>query len=112
MARNQIMLVKAEPETFGHYRMHSLMRVYHDLGLFVAKRGMPDFLAETSKDRQSYFILYYLEARQAYAARTRVPNRRRLEFAGPYPITDKEKRILENLRKTEDPEPDAGGGRR
>ncbi len=110
MARNQIMLVKAEPETFGHYRLHSLMRIHHDMGLFVARRGVPDFLAETSKDRQQYFILYYLDARQAFAARTRVPNRKRLEFAGPYPITDREKRILEELRRKETMgfDPDSG----
>ncbi|HSP41818.1 MAG TPA: hypothetical protein VLO11_03005, partial [Luteolibacter sp.] len=41
MARNQIMLVMAEPETFGHYRLISLMRNYPDMGLFVARHGMP-----------------------------------------------------------------------
>ena len=101
MARNQIMFVKAEPETFGHYRLLSLMRHYPDMGLFVAKRGIPDFLAETSSARQHYYILYYLGPRQAFAARTRAPNRQRLEFAGPYPITDKEKRTLQNLQKKE-----------
>jgi len=112
MARNQIMLVKAEPETFGHYRLLSLMRIHHDMGLFVARRGVPDFLAETSKDRQQYFILYYLDARQAFAARTRAPNRQRLEFAGPYPITDREKRILEELRKKEGAKLDGDNKRR
>ncbi|MFZ9938349.1 MAG: hypothetical protein ACO3JG_15025 [Luteolibacter sp.] len=37
MARNQIMLVMAQPETFGHYRLVSLMRHYPDMGLFVAR---------------------------------------------------------------------------
>ncbi|RPJ34172.1 MAG: hypothetical protein EHM17_07655 [Verrucomicrobiaceae bacterium] len=101
MAHNQIMLVAAEPETFGHYRLTALMRDYPDLDLFMAKRGMPDFLAETSNDRQHYFILYYPTARQAFAARTRPGQRQRLEFAGPYPITDSEKRTLEDLRKKE-----------
>jgi len=101
MARDQIMLVMAEPESFGHYRLISQMRNYPDMGLFVAKHGMPDFLAETGNGRQHYFILYYLTLRHAYAARTRAPNRMRLEFAGPYPITDKEKRTLEELRKKE-----------
>ncbi len=98
MARNQIMLVNAEPKTFGNYRLTSLMRIYPDLDLFVAKRGVPDFLAETDNSRQHYYILYYLKDRQAFAARTRPPHRRRLEFAGPYPITDKEKRTLQELR--------------
>jgi hypothetical protein len=60
-------------------------------------------LAETSSERQHYFILYYLKARKAFAARTRPPQRHRLEFAGPYPITEKEKRILQDLREKESP---------
>jgi hypothetical protein len=101
MAHNQIMMVCAEPETFGHYRLTSLMRIYQDLDLFIAKRGMPDFLAETHNARQHYYILYYLKERQAYAARTRPPQRGRLEFAGPYPITDKEKKTLRDLQENQ-----------
>jgi hypothetical protein len=101
MAHNQIMMVGAEPETFGHYRLTSLMRIYADLDLFVAKRGMPDFLAETHNARQHYFILYYLKERQAYAARTRPPQRERLEFAGPYPVTDKEKKTLREMQENQ-----------
>jgi hypothetical protein len=101
MAHNQIMLVRADPETFGHYRLNTLLRIHPDLGLFVAKRGIPDFLAETSSDRQHYFILYYLKDREAFAARTRPQQRRRLEFAGPYPVTDSERQTLEQLRQTE-----------
>ncbi len=101
MARNQIMLVMAQPETFGHYRLVSLMRHYPDMGLFVARHGMPEFLAETGNGRQQYFILYYPSAMQAYAARTRAPNRKRLEFAGPYPVTRKERQTLAELRKQE-----------
>lgn len=99
MANNQIMMVVSEPATFGHYRLTSLMRIYPDLDLFVAKRGMPDFLAETSNTRQHYYILYYLQDRQAYAARTRPPQPERLEFAGPYPVTDKEKKTLREMQK-------------
>lgn len=103
MAHNQIMLVSAEPEeTFGHYRLVSLMRIYPDLEVFTSKRGIPDFLAETSNRNQQYYILYYLKDRQAFAARTRPPRRNRLEFAGPYPVTAKEKQILEDMRKKDD----------
>jgi hypothetical protein len=98
MARNQIMLVRAEPESFGHYRLASLMRIYPDLDLFVAKRGVPDFLAETNNSRQHYYILYYLDERKAFAARTRAPHPMRLEFAGPYPITDKERKTLDQMK--------------
>jgi hypothetical protein len=99
MARNQIMLVRAEPSTFGHYRMTSHMRMYPDLEFFVSKRGLPDFLAETQNDDQQYLILYYLRERQAFAARNRRARPRNLEFAGPYPITDKEFKMLEGLRQ-------------
>lgn len=99
MARNQIMPVRAEPESFGHYRLVSLMRIYPDLDLFVSKRGMPDFIAETRNSRQQYYILYFLEDRQAYAARTRAPHRTRLEFSGPYPVTDKERKTLGELQQ-------------
>jgi hypothetical protein len=101
MAHNQIMMVSAEPATFGHYRLTSLMRIHPDMDLFVAKRGMPDFLAETSNGRQHYYILYYLDQRQAYAARTRPSQRTRLEFAGPYPVTEKEKRTLRDLQRNQ-----------
>lgn len=101
MAHNQIMMVSSEPATFGHYRLTSLMRIYPDMDLFVAKRGIPDFLAETSNARQHYFILYYLKQRQAYAARTRPPHRGRLEFAGPYPVTDKERKTLREMQENE-----------
>jgi hypothetical protein len=101
MARNQIMLVRSEPETLGHYRLISLMRIYPDLDLFVAKRGVPDFLAETTNAGQHYYIIYYLKNRQAFAARTRAPHRGRLEFAGPYPVTEREKRTLQQLQNSE-----------
>lgn len=101
MAHNQIMMVSYEPETFGHYRLTSLMRIYPDLDLFVAKHGIPDFLAETHNARQQYFILYYLKESQAYAARTRPPKRERLEFAGPYPVTEKEKQTLRSLQSNQ-----------
>jgi hypothetical protein len=99
MARNQIMLVRAEPESFGHYRLASLIRIYPDLDLFVAKRGVPDFLAEASNSGQHYYILFYLKDRQSYSARTRAPHPKRLEFSGPYPVTDKERKTLDQMQQ-------------
>jgi hypothetical protein len=101
MAHNQIMMVSAEPSTFGHYRLTSLMRIYQDMDLFVAKRGMPDFLAETHNSRHHYYFLYYLKERQTYVARTSPIQRGRLEFSGPYPVTDKEKQTLMGLRENQ-----------
>ena len=101
MAKNQMMFVRKDPPTFGHYRLTSLSKIYPDLAFFVEKKGSPDFLAETTNSSRDYFILYYLKPRQAYACRTRPGQRRALEFAGPYPVTDKEFRILDGFRTRE-----------
>jgi hypothetical protein len=98
MARNQIMWVRKEPSTFGHYRLTSLERIYPDLTFFIAKHGTPDFLAETDNSGRNYFILYYVKPRHAYACRTRPGLGNAIEFAGPYPITDKEYEILDDFR--------------
>lgn len=98
MARNQMMLVRENPPTFGHYRLTLLEKSYPDLTLFVGKHGNPDFLAETANSGRNYYILYYLDRRHAYACRTRVGQKASLEFAGPYPITRKEFKILDEMR--------------
>ena len=99
MAHNQMMLVSKERDSFGYYRLATLSRMYPDLDFFVRKRGMPDFLAETSNEGRHYFIVYYLQDRQAFASRPRIGSRKSLEFAGPYPITPKEVAILEKLKR-------------
>ena len=99
MARNQIMLVREKPESFGFYRFISQVRNYPDFALFVKKHGTPDFLAETRDENRSYYILYYLSRRDAYACRTLPANSRHMEFAGPYPITPKEFQAMDRLRK-------------
>lgn len=98
-AKDQIMLVRREPPSFGFQRLEMETRIYPDLGIFVAKRGLPDFLAETGDRERHYFILYYLKERHAYACRTGQGNKRALEFAGPYPVTDGEFRLLEGFRR-------------
>lgn len=103
MARNQMMYVRKEPVTFGYYRLTSLAKLNPDLDLFIRKRGTPDFLAETTNRGQSYYILYYLRDRQAFASRTRRGRNRSLEFAGPYPVTDSEFKTLDGIRKGETP---------
>lgn len=103
MARNQIMWIRKEPSTFGYYRLSSLENVYPDLAFFVAKRGTPDFLAETRNHDRNYFFLYYLKPREAYSCRTRPGQRSAIEFSGPYPITPKEYGILTGFRDRKDP---------
>jgi hypothetical protein len=105
MARNQMMWVTEKPPTFGYYRLTSLSRLYPDLAMFVENKGLPDFLAETTNRGRNYYILYYLDRRQAFASRDRPGQRRALEFAGPYPITDKEYRTLDRYRTIPAPGP-------
>lgn len=105
-AKDQIMLVRREPPSFGYQRLEMEARVYPELAVFVAKRGMPDFLAETGNRERQYFILYYLKERHAYACRTRQGNKRALEFAGPYPVTAGEFRLLDGFRRDPSRQPE------
>jgi hypothetical protein len=59
---------------------------------------MPDFLAETNKGDNRYLILYYLDSRRAFACRTDSGSSSRVEFSGPYPVTDSEYKTLSGLR--------------
>lgn len=98
-AKDQMMLVRAEPPSFGFQRLTLQSSNYPDLAVFVSQRGIPDFLAETGNQDRRYIILYYLQKRQAFACRTRSGNNRAVEFAGPYPVTDKEFRVLDGFRR-------------
>jgi hypothetical protein len=97
-AKDQIMLVRAEPPSFGYHRLGYQSEAYPDLAVFVRKHGLPDFLAETGERGRQYFILYYLEERKAFACRT-TSAPRSVEFAGPYPVTDREFRLLDGFRR-------------
>src|SRR6478672_13236901 len=66
-AQDQIMLVRKDPPSFGYQRLVSQALAHPDLGLFVNKHGVPDFLAETGNMERRYFILYYLGERHAFA---------------------------------------------
>lgn len=98
-ATDQIMLVSNQPPTLGSQRLDSQSRLYPDLGRFLSMTGTPDFLAESENDGRRYLILYYLDNRQAYAARTRRSGNYTMEFAGPYPITEGEYETLGGLRQ-------------
>ncbi|MGL5016727.1 MAG: hypothetical protein ACRDBP_01220 [Luteolibacter sp.] len=97
-AKDQIMLVRAEPPSFGYHRLAYQSQVYPDLAVFVRKHGLPDFLAETGERGRQYFILYYLAERKAFACRT-TSAEHSVEFAGPYPITAREFRLLDGFRR-------------
>jgi hypothetical protein len=105
-AHDQIMLVRQEPPSFGFQRLSAHARLYPDVAFFVSQRGVPDFLAETGDRQRRYFILYYLKDRQAFACRTRSGSGVAVEFAGPYPITDREFALLDGFRRDAlDPSP-------
>jgi hypothetical protein len=97
-AKDQIMLVRREPPSFGYRRLSTQATVHPDLRVFIGQRGLPDFLAETGNSERHYFILYYLKNRQAFACRTRAGDKQAVEFAGPYPITDREFKVLTTFR--------------
>ena len=99
VAKDQMMLVRREPPSFGYHRLATQSHTYPDLAVFVSQRGLPDFLAETGTQDSHYLILYYLKKRQAFACRTRPGTNLAVEFAGPYPITDKEFRLLDGFRR-------------
>ena len=99
-AKNQIMLVRQEPPSLGYQRLITQARRFPDMIAFTRQRGIPDFLAETGKLERRYFIFYYLQEREAYACRTRIEDQRAVEFAGPYPITKNEYKLLDNLRRS------------
>lgn len=98
-AKNQIMLVRKEPPSFGYQRLEMEELAYPEMASFVKKHGVPDFLAETGKHERRYFILYYLKMRHAYACRSRSGSRAAVEFSGPYPITLREFRLLDRFRR-------------
>lgn len=98
-ANDQIMLVRKQPASFGYQRLDMQSRAFPDLGFFVTKNGLPDFMAETHNRERHYFILYYLDDRQAFACRSRAGQGRAVEFAGPYPITKGEYRLLNDFRR-------------
>lgn len=97
-ANDRIMLVRQEPRSLGYQRMVSQSGVYPDLGTFLERRGMPDFLAESTTNSRHFLILYYLDAKSAYACRAKAPSTREIDFAGPYTITDREYRLLRGLK--------------
>ena len=98
VAQDQLMFVRQQPPTFGYHRLLTSMREFPDLATFVNQRGMPDFIAETGDRSQRFIILYYLAERQAFACRTISSRSRAVEFAGPYPITDREFQTLSAIR--------------
>jgi len=98
-AHDQIMLVRKDPPSLGQRRLLSQSGVYPDLGVFLQRQGMPDFLAETTTHDRHFLILYYLESKRAYACRAKAASTRQIEFTGPYPITQREYKLLHGFKQ-------------
>jgi len=98
-AKDRIMLVREVPETLGHRRLVYQTAAHPDLGNFLKGKGLPDFIAETSTDDRQYLILYYLDSRRAFACRTRRSPGTVIDFAGPYPMTERETKLLRQLQE-------------
>lgn len=98
MAQDRIMMVRKAPPTFGYDRLLVHCGTYPDLNVFVSRHGVPDFLAETRNHGRHYLILYYLSRRQAYACRDLPGRGGSVEFSGPYPVTPREYKVLDDFR--------------
>ena len=98
-AKDRIMLVRQVPETLGHRRLVYQTAAHPDLGNFLKGKGLPDFIAETSSEDRQYLILYYLDSRRAFACRTRRSPGTVIDFAGPYPMTERETKLLRELQE-------------
>jgi hypothetical protein len=96
---NQMMLVGSSPPTTGYRRLMQQAGRYSDIRLFLEIKGLPDFVAESSTGNRRYIIFYYLKDRQAYACRMRAGGGGEVQFAGPYPVTEREFRLLDGFRQ-------------
>lgn len=93
-----MMLVRESPETTGYRKLKIRVQQSEDLQIFIQKKGLPDFLAEASNGGRDYLIFYYLKQHQAYACRMKGKRGENVEFAGPYPMTDGEWKLLNGVK--------------
>jgi hypothetical protein len=99
-ANNSIMLVIDTPPTLGWKRLQNYSTLHPEFQGFLEPLGTPDCIAESTQDHRHYLILYYLKKREAYSIRNDTRTRSKpLEVSGPYPITDKEYRLLGDFQK-------------
>ncbi len=96
---NQMMLVRRDPASFGYVRMGILGQNYPDIRRFVKTKGVPDFFAEANNSSGHYCLFYYLRKRHAFISRICSSRAQTVQFAGPYPITDKELDVLTEFQR-------------
>lgn len=95
---NQMMLVRESPGSVGYRKLMARSQQCGDLKVFLDGKGLPDFLAEANSGDKDYLIFYYLDRRQAFACRTRGKGGSTIEFAGPYPMTNGEWKLLSGVK--------------
>lgn len=99
-ANNSIMLVQAHPPTLGWKRLQYQSALHPEFHEFLVHLGTPDCIAETTHTQRHYLILYYLKKRQAYSFRNDTRSvSKPIEVAGPYPISEKEHRLLSDFQQ-------------
>lgn len=98
-ANNSVMLVIEKPQTLGWKRLQYHSTLHPEFSDFLSLLGTPDCIAETTQSQRHYLILYYLKKRQAYSFRNDTRRiSRPAEVSGPYPISDKEYRLLSEFQ--------------
>ena len=100
--QNQMMLVRETPGTLGYRKLMSKSEQCGDLKVFIAQKGLPDFVAEANSSNREYLIFYYLDKHQAFACRTRGKGSPQVEFAGPYAMTTGEWKLLSEVKTQAD----------
>lgn len=99
---NQMMLVRETPGTTGYRKLMAKSEQCGDLKIFIGEKGLPDFVAEANSSNREYLIFYYLDKHQAFACRSKTSNPSAVEFAGPYPMTNGEWKLLTSVKKKAD----------
>lgn len=98
-AENRILLIQPHPPSMGYQRLLSQRQLHPEFAEWLDKMGMPEFMAEKTKDDFHYLVLYYASQRRAYCCRTANHyTSQPFEISGPWNISAHELRILQQFR--------------
>jgi hypothetical protein len=97
---NQMMLVRQNPPSYGYQRMQVLGEIHQEIQVFLKVKNVPDFFAETFNTGEQYCLFYYLGKRHAYICRITGTGAKKVRFSGPYPVTDKELKLLSDFQRS------------
>ena len=98
-AENRILIIERNPPSMGYSRLSSQRVLHPEFASWLDQMGMPEFMAEKTKDDFHYMVLYYASKGQAYSCRTaRHYSSQNLAISGPWKISRREQRILRDFR--------------